>query len=53
MINQKELLDENYALVQKAMTYGFKLSEHSVDAYTTKLIQQKDYKLQKLKKQKL
>ena len=49
VINKKEELDDNYALVQKAMTYGFKLREHSVDAYTTKLIQQKDSRHQKIK----
>jgi hypothetical protein len=38
VINKKEILDENYEKVKKAMTYGFKLKEHSVDAHTSKLI---------------
>ena len=38
VINKKEQLDEDFVRVEKALTYGFKLREHSVDAYTSKLI---------------
>ena len=50
VINKKEANDENHEKVQKAMTYGFKLKEHSVDAHTNKLIQLKDNKILKMKK---
>jgi hypothetical protein len=38
VINKKEQNDIDYVRVQKALTYGFKLREHSVDVHTSKLI---------------